>query len=115
MRKWTKGTREYASPPILRPDQSLAISHQDKCDAIRDELFQQPPPLAEYPRPPPLLEPSAGALPYDRVTYAEVRSSIYSFSTSSAPGMDGVPLLSSGMQLMSRVRKEGNIELKMTT
>ena len=40
MRKWTKGTREYASPPILRPDQSLAISHQDKCDAKPDRMVQ---------------------------------------------------------------------------
>ena len=42
--KWPKGIRQYLSPPIS-PGQGLptAVSHEDKCNALRNTLFQPPP------------------------------------------------------------------------
>ncbi|KAJ8700783.1 hypothetical protein PTI98_013630 [Pleurotus ostreatus] len=42
---WSKGVRNYPMPPISRGEgRPKATEHEDKCDAIRDELYQPPPP-----------------------------------------------------------------------
>ena len=85
-REWSKGERTYPSPAIYRgPDQAAATSHEEKCDALRDELYQPPPPLpvsfnAD-------LESDAPAdIPFSDVTRSEVHDAIFSSDSKSAPG-----------------------------
>ena len=88
--KWGKGTRTYASPAISRgPDRNPAISHADKCDALRDELFQPPPPLEDDYRPD--LDNLHEDLPHEDVTREEVRSSIFDQGADKAPGLSQCP------------------------
>ena len=66
--KWGKGTQTYASPAISRgPNQNPAISHNEKCNALRDKLFQPPPPLEDEYRPN-LDHPHVEDLPHEDVT-----------------------------------------------
>lgn len=89
--KWGKGTRTYASPAISRgPDCDPAISHADKCDALRDELFQPPPPL-ENKHHPDLTNLHAEDLTHEDVTHDEVRSSIFDQGADKAPGLSQCP------------------------
>lgn len=41
--KWTTSTRTYTAQMIERDNQPLAISHADKCNALRAQLFPEPP------------------------------------------------------------------------
>jgi hypothetical protein len=89
-RKWSKGARNYPTPAISRRNgQEPAVTHRDKCDAIREELFQPPPVLpAEYH--PDLINEQPGDLPYQQVTEDEVREAIFEASPTSAPGYSQV-------------------------
>ncbi|PPQ92947.1 hypothetical protein CVT25_000111, partial [Psilocybe cyanescens] len=43
---WSKGARNYPTPPISRSSgQPKATTHEEKCEALWEELYQQPPPL----------------------------------------------------------------------
>ncbi|KDR64996.1 hypothetical protein GALMADRAFT_1344135, partial [Galerina marginata CBS 339.88] len=43
---WSKGARNYPTPPISTGEGTpKAVSHKDKCEAIRRELYQPPPEL----------------------------------------------------------------------
>lgn len=45
MRKWTNGSRQYPSPPISRgEDREPALTHADKCEALREKLLPPGPP-----------------------------------------------------------------------
>ena len=93
MRKWGKGVREYPSPPISRgADRPPAVNHEDKCDAIREELFQVPPDLPHIPEPN-LATTHEDDLECPAVTWREIRDAIHKPSTKSAPGDDGMGYL----------------------
>jgi len=60
---WLKGTRNYPTPPISRGTNTpKAITHQEKCDVLRNELYQPPPQLEEEHNPD-LANPHADDLP----------------------------------------------------
>ncbi len=49
-RKLSKGGRNYPTPAIERPGRTPATTHAEKCEALREELYQPPPDLPdEYP------------------------------------------------------------------
>ena len=79
-RKWLKGTWNYPTPAINRLGQSPAILHEEKCEAMRAELFQPPPALPDEYHPD-LKNELPGDLPFD-----EVREAIFEASPKSAPG-----------------------------
>ncbi|CAK5274977.1 unnamed protein product [Mycena citricolor] len=84
-RNWSSGARNYPSPPIKRRGQGPAITHTEKCEALRAELFQPPPELeAEYIRN--LTDTLPDDLEYQEVTEEEVREAIFESSSNSAPG-----------------------------
>ena len=84
--KWSKGTRNYPTPPISRgPNQPRAISHEDKCEALRRELYQ-PPPTLDQEFLPDLSSRRRSDLPFTEITPEEVRDAIFKSSTNSAPG-----------------------------
>ncbi|KAF7373478.1 Reverse transcriptase from mobile element jockey protein [Mycena sanguinolenta] len=70
-RGWSKGGRNYPMPTINRGEgRTPAVTHEDKCEALREELFQPPPKLdAEYH--PDLTSIHADDLPYEEVTKTE--------------------------------------------
>ncbi|TFY51402.1 hypothetical protein EVJ58_g10586, partial [Rhodofomes roseus] len=85
--KWGKGVRTYQSPAISRgPDQPPAVMHEDKCNALRDELFQPPPPLQDVPEND-LEEPHPDDFADEDVTKDEVRRSIFEQGADKAPGL----------------------------
>ena len=63
-----------------------AVTHQDKCDALRSELYQ-PPPQLEADHTPDLENLREDDLPYIEVTFDEVGEAITSTSSISAPGV----------------------------
>ena len=85
-RAWSKGARNYPTPAISRgPNQSPAVTHKDKCDAIRNELFQPPPPLpTEFHTD--LTTPHPDDFAYEQITKTEVREALFNASTKTAPG-----------------------------
>ncbi|SRR5258708_35095298 len=56
IRGWTKSQSTYTSPPLKRGSgQSYTVSHNKKCNMLRESLFPEPPSLEN---PPPInLEP----------------------------------------------------------
>jgi len=83
---WSKGTRNYPTPPISRgANTPKAITHQEKCDVLRNELYQPPPQLEEEHNPD-LTNPHADNLPHIEVTFDKVSKAISGTSSSSAPG-----------------------------
>jgi hypothetical protein len=90
--RWTKGQRQYPSPPIQRgnglPD---AVQHNDKCDAIRNILFQEPKDLGVDP--PDLSSTLPDELVCPPVTLQEVHDAIFSAAPLKAPGPSGSPNL----------------------
>ena len=90
-RKWSQGIRNYPTPAIYRgPDTPPATTHSEKCDAIRDELFQPPPPLAQEFEPN-LTDPNPDDFEHAPVTWTEVRDAIFNSSTKTAPGFSQIP------------------------
>lgn len=83
--KWPKGIRQYPTPAINRgPDRPKAVSHQEKCDTLRDTLFQRPPSLQVEQVD--TTHPLPNDIPWPHVTYSEVRNAIFSPSYKKAPG-----------------------------
>ena len=90
-RKWADGARNYPTPAIQRgPDQEPAITHTEKCDAIRNELFQ-PPPQIENDQEPDLSEQHEDAIEFQQISEEEIRGSIFGASTKTAPGYSQIP------------------------
>ena len=84
--KWAKGTRNYPTPPISRgPNQTKATSHEDKCNALRTELYQ-PLPALEQEFLPDTSTRHVTDLPFTEVTQEEVREAIFKNNANSAPG-----------------------------
>ncbi|CAK5263969.1 unnamed protein product [Mycena citricolor] len=88
-RKWAAGARNYPSPAIKRPGQTPAVSHKDKCEALREALFQ-PPPLLEDEFNPNLTDQLPGDHESQDITVEEVREAIFESSTNTAPGSSQV-------------------------
>jgi hypothetical protein len=90
--RWTKGQRQYPSPPIQRgnglPD---AVQHKDKCDAIRNVLFQEPRDLGV--QLPDLSSSLLDEYVCPPVTVREVHDAIFSAAPLKAPGPSGSPNL----------------------
>lgn len=85
-REWSKGARNYPSPAIDRgPNRPRATTHDEKCQALRDELYQ-PPPVLPHPFNPDLTTPHADDIAFEDVTETEVREALFSSSSTSAPG-----------------------------
>ncbi|KAJ3562483.1 hypothetical protein NP233_g9541 [Leucocoprinus birnbaumii] len=86
VRKWTTGYRNYPMPAISRgSDCPPAVSHQDKCDVLRETLYQEPPPLPE-PVQVDLNTRNPDEIPFVDITSNEVREAIISSSAGTAPG-----------------------------
>ncbi|KAF5377839.1 hypothetical protein D9615_006682 [Tricholomella constricta] len=85
LRNWSKGSRNYPSPAINRPNQMPAVQHEDKCDALRNTLFKPPPQLNNNP-PPNLQHTQDHDKPHFPLTKTEVREAIYRHSAKKAPG-----------------------------
>lgn len=84
--KWSKGVRNYPSPPISRGNGlPPAVSHAEKCEALRAELYQPPPqlPAAWVPD---VDSPIEGQLPFEDITEEEVYEAIHKVSMDTAPG-----------------------------
>jgi ribonuclease HI len=90
--RWTKGQRQYPSPPIQRgnnlPD---AVQHGDKCDAIRNVLFQEPRDLGV--ESPDLSSTLVDELVCPPVSRQEVHDAIFGAAPLKAPGPTGSPNL----------------------
>ncbi|PPQ73559.1 hypothetical protein CVT24_007444 [Panaeolus cyanescens] len=83
-RMWSKGSRNYPTPPIRRPNLPPAVSHEDKCQALRDTLYQPPPELPTL-FTPDLTSPVTNQLPLPEITEEEIEDAIYKNSTNTAP------------------------------
>ena len=84
--KWSKGIRNYPSPPIATGEgMPKAISHKEKCEALRQELYQPLPPL-ETEFNPNLTDRQDNDLPFTPITVTEVEEAIMGASTNSSPG-----------------------------
>jgi len=88
--KWMTGSRTYPAPAILRgAEHPPAVQHKDKCNAIRDKLFQPPPPIqGDLPD---LTQAQDGDLDWTPLTHTEVRESVYGADPNKAPGPSQVP------------------------
>ena len=84
---WSKGTRNYPTPPIsCGPSQPpKAVSDEDKCEALRKELYQ-PPPALEKEFAPDIQTRFDTDLPFQDVTPDEIRDAIFKNKYNSAPG-----------------------------
>ena len=84
--KWSKGIRNYPTPPISQgPNQPCAVSHEDKCEALRKELYQ-PPPALDQEFFPDTSNHQDTDLPFSDITTEEVRDAIFKNKSNSAPG-----------------------------
>lgn len=78
-------------PAINRgPDKPPAVQHAEKCDALRDELFQPPPPLPHIPEPD-LTNANPQEFEFVDVTKEEVRAAIFEQGPNKAPGISQSP------------------------
>ncbi|KAF5319459.1 hypothetical protein D9619_008774 [Psilocybe cf. subviscida] len=87
---WSKGQRNYPSPPIQRgKGMDHAVLHTDKCEALRSELLQPPPQLPiEYHLD--LETPVEHELQFEEITEEEVYEALHKNSTNTAPGYSQV-------------------------
>lgn len=89
--RWTKGIRQYPSPAIQRGDgREPAVQHRDKCQTLRDTLFQPPPPLPGVSMPD-LTSAREGDIPFHEVSQSEVRSAIFDAAPQKVPGPNKIP------------------------
>lgn len=88
--RWTKGKRQYPTPPIFRGEGvPPATEHADKCAALRDALFAPPPDLGHaYPD---LAAPHPEAAQLHRVTRAQVYAALTAPDPDKSPGPSSVP------------------------
>ena len=88
-RKWTKNSRTYTAPPLDRgEDRPHAITHAEKCDTLRENLFPEPAPITD--EPPIDLEPCNEDIEYTSVTKREVKDAIFTAAQLNAPGISGL-------------------------
>jgi hypothetical protein len=77
LRKWSKGMRNYPTPPISRrPNRPKAIYAEDKADTIHQELFQPPPDLPNTSIPN-LTHINSNDIPWHPITKEEVCKAIF--------------------------------------
>ena len=83
---WSKGIRNYPTPPISQgQDLPKATTHQDKCEALRKELYQPPPDLGPQ-HAPNLVTREIDDIQFEPLTTEEVCEAIHKNSTNTAPG-----------------------------
>ena len=83
---WAKGIRNYPTPPILRgPDRPRATTHEEKCETLRNELYQTPPALDQTFLPD-LASRHEDDLPFFEVTSEEIQDAIFKNGSNTAPG-----------------------------
>ena len=87
---WSKGIRNYPTPPISRgANAPKAITHQEKCDALRNELYQPPPALpTEFL--PNLSDLQDHDMPFIPITESEIEEAIANASSKSAAGFSQI-------------------------
>lgn len=75
--KWSRGTRNYPTPPISQGHgQPKATTHEEKCKALRKELYQ-PPPVLNQEFSPDITNRLDTDLPFTDVTPQEIRDAIF--------------------------------------
>src|SRR5258708_5718062 len=84
--KWTTSNRTYMLPPLDQgEDETLAVTHAQKCDTLRIHLFPEPPSLVDEPTPD--LRPHSDNIEYVSVTKREVKDAIFTAAQLNAPGI----------------------------
>jgi len=84
LHRWTIGHRNYPILAISRgPEQSSAITHQEKCETLRATLYQEPLPT---PIEADLSCRQDNKIPFEEVTYTEVQKALSSSSSNTAAG-----------------------------
>jgi hypothetical protein len=90
--KWSKGTRNYPTPPISTGANSpKAINHKDKCKAIRQELYQPPPQLETEFHSNLTDRDEDNDILFTPITTTEIEEAISGVSANSAPGPSQIP------------------------
>ena len=85
-RKWASGIRSYPMPALDRgPNTTPATSHQEKCDTLRNTLYQPPPPLPD-PIELDLSRREPNELPFQDITETEVHEALFSTNSNTSPG-----------------------------
>lgn len=87
-RKWTQGRREYPSPSFPRVNAPPAVTHEDKCDYLREALF--PPPPDAHDAMPDLTAAHPDDKPWTPVKRSQVRNAIFRPDPKKAPGPSGI-------------------------
>ena len=83
---WAKGIRNYPTPPISRgPDRPKATTHEEKCETLRNELYQ-PPPALDQTFLPDLISRHDDDLPFFEITPEEIQDAIFKNGSNTAPG-----------------------------
>ena len=73
-------------PPPINPSQDLpaVVSHEDKCNALRNMLFQPPPPI--HTDPTELVHAHPNDIAWEPISYAEVHRAIFALNQHKALG-----------------------------
>ncbi|KAJ3793239.1 hypothetical protein GGU11DRAFT_852486 [Lentinula aff. detonsa] len=84
-RKWSKGTRNYPMPAIQRVGRPPATTHEEKCEALREELYQ---PAPRLPRAfeVNLSDVDPQDIPFHDITDTEISEALADTNNTSAPG-----------------------------
>src|SRR5258705_13877357 len=87
---WSKGIRNYPTPPIsCGANIPKAITHQEKCDALRNELYQPPPALpTEFL--PNLSDLQDHDMPFIPITESEIEEAIANASSKLVAGFSQI-------------------------
>ena len=85
-RKWTTSNRTYMLPPLDQgEDETLAVTHAQKCDTLRTHLFPELPSLVDEPTLD--LRPHSDNIEYVSITKREVKDAIFTAAQLNAPGI----------------------------
>ena len=87
---WHKGIRRHTAPPIKRPDGSMAITPEDKCNVFRESFFP-PPAVLDGTFHTDLSVPHPSSRPFHDVTFEEIDHAIGGVSNDTAPGFSRIP------------------------
>ena len=84
--KWTIGYHNYPMPILTRGQGILpAITLEEKCDTLRDTLYQEPLPLL-VPVVTNLTQRVSNELSYTEITHMEVSEALFFTNLNTAPG-----------------------------
>ena len=84
--KWTTGYHNYPMSTLTHGQGiPLAITLEEKCDTLRNTLYQEPPPLP-VPVVTNLTQRVPNELSYTEITYIEVSKALFSTNSNTAPG-----------------------------